>query len=166
MFFRCDGHIAEVKESEAIGWFKFFANGRNARNSRTLCDVGQPCGRLAHWVGKSVLEIAREAAPHLTVSPRVDGYLPAAPSTIHETPPVTVTYKTSSQPRGQDGHEVRVTSYATQEDVDRTLMLAADAFVRARAQIAPPSLEDLLAGSIAKDEAERRAGMPPEAADA
>lgn len=47
-------------------------------------------------------------------------------------PAVIVRFKSSSQPKGQDGYEVAVTSAATPADINRTILLAATAREEAR----------------------------------
>lgn len=50
-------------------------------------------------------------------------------------PAVVVTFKTSSQPKGGDGVEIRVTSAATAGDLADTVDMAAEGFRRAKGLI-------------------------------
>lgn len=49
---------------------------------------------------------------------------------------VKIMFKSSSQPKGQDGFELAVSSDATEADVDRTMLLAARAREQAQAVLA------------------------------
>lgn len=70
---------------------------------------------------------------------------------------VKIMFKSSSQPKGQDGFELAVSSDATEADVDRTMLLAAKAREQAQA---------VLAGEYTGLDDEVDANVPQELKDA
>lgn len=79
--------------------------------------------------------------------------------------PVIIKFKSSSQPKGQDGFELAVSSDATEADVDRTMLLAARAREQAQAVLAGEytGLDDEVDANVPQELKDALSRVTPEA---